>query len=197
VSDHVKVTGSARRTLAPDGVRWSAEALERDEDPRAAFERCATRLNELSSQLSAIGEVSTSAVTVQPEWGGDGAPHPTRVQAVAGVRVRAAVDRAGEVAQAAMAAGADRLSGPQFVYDGVLAAREELLDEAMADARRRAARLAAAAERRLGRVISVEAESDDRHVGEMAHFVSGGGPEVIPREQTVTATVTVVFALED
>jgi uncharacterized protein YggE len=106
VSDHVKVTGSASRSLAPDGVVWRADAVERDEDPRAA------------------------------------------------------VDRAGDVAQAAMAAGADRLRGPQFAYEGAAAAREELLGEAMADARVQAERLAAAADRRLGRVISVDVESD-------------------------------------
>jgi uncharacterized protein YggE len=65
----------------------------------------------------------------------------------------------------------------------------------MADARRKAERLAAAAGRRLGRVRSVEAESDDRHTVEA--FAVSGRPDVVPREQTVTATVTVVFALED
>ena len=44
MSDHVKVCGSASRSLAPDGVLWRADAVERDEDPRAAFERCAERL---------------------------------------------------------------------------------------------------------------------------------------------------------
>jgi uncharacterized protein YggE len=113
------------------------------------------------------------------------------------VRVRAAVDRAGDLAQAAMAAGADRLRGPQFAYDGAAAAREELLGEAMADARARAERLAAAAERRLGRVISVDAESDHREFGMVAAFESSSSPEVVGRDRDASAEVTVVFALED
>jgi uncharacterized protein YggE len=196
VSDHVKVSGSASRSLAPDGVLWRADAVERDEDPRAAFERCRDRLNELTAHLSAVGDVSTSAVTVQPGWDEEG-ESSTRVQAVAGVNVRVAVDHAGEVAQAAMAAGADRLSGPEFVYDGVAAAREELLGEAMADARVRAERLAAAAERRLGRVIWVDGTSERREYGEVAVVASSNGPDVIARDRTVTSDVTVVFALED
>jgi uncharacterized protein YggE len=108
--------------------------------------------------------------------------------------VRADVDRAGEAAEGAMAAGADRLDGPRYVYDDAEAAREQLLDDAMADARRKAERLAAAAGRRLGRVQSVETESDDRHIVELS---ASSGPDVIAREQTVTAAVTVVFALED
>jgi uncharacterized protein YggE len=193
VSDHVRVSGTASRSLAPDGVTWRADAVERDEDPRAAFDRCSARLNELSSRLSAVGDVSTSAVTVQPDW--EQGPHPTRSLAVAGVDVRAPTDRAGEAAQAAMAAGADRLNGPHFLYEGAEAALVELLDEAMADALRKAARLAAAASRELGRVVSVDAVSDDRHV--VARVAASGGPDVIAREQTVTAAVTVVFALED
>jgi uncharacterized protein YggE len=195
VSDHVKVTGSASRSLAPDGVVWRADAVARDEDPRAAFARCTERLNELTARLRAVGDVSTSAVAVQPEWDGE---RTRRVQALGGVRVRVAVDRAGEVAQAAMESGADRLSGPEFVYEGEAAAREELLGEAMADARGRAERLAAAAERRLGRVIWVDATADERHYGDVAVFASSdAAPDVVAREQTVIAGVTVVFGLED
>jgi uncharacterized protein YggE len=186
------VTGTASRSLAPDGVRWRADAVERDEDPRAAFDRCSARLNELSARLSGVGDVSTSAVTVQPDW--EQGPHPTRSQAVGGVEVRAPAERAGEAAQSAMAAGADRLNGPHFVYDGAEVARVELLDEAMADALRKATRLAAAASRELGRVVSVDAASDDLQIVARG---AASGPDVIAREQTVTATVTVVFALQE
>ena len=195
MSDQVKVTGSATRSLAPDGVVWRADAVERDEDPRLAFERCTERLNELTARLGAVGEVSTSAVSVEPDW--ESGPQPTRSLAVGGVQVRAAVDRAGDVAQAAMAAGADRLRGPQFAYEGAAAAREELLGEAMADARVRAERIAAAAERLLGRVVSVDAESGYREFGQAVSFESGSSPEIVGRDRDVSAEVTVVFALED
>jgi uncharacterized protein YggE len=193
MDDHVRVSGAAGRSLAPDRVVWRADAVEYDENPRAAFERCGARLNQLSERLSEVGDITTSAVTVQPDW--ESGERPSRTRATGGVRVRADVARAGAVAQAAMAAGADTLDGPRFVYERWDATREELLDDAMADARRKAERLAAAAGRRLGRVRSVEAVSDDRHVVEA--FAVSGGPDVTPREQTVTATVTVVFALTD
>jgi uncharacterized protein len=195
VSDHVKVHGSASRSLAPDGVLWRADAVERDEDPRAAFERCTERLNELTARLREVGDVATSAVSVEPDW--ESGPQPDRSIAAGGVSVRTPVDRAGDVAAAAMAAGADRLRGPQFVYDGVAAAREELLGEAMADARVRAERIAAAAERRLGRVLSVDAESGYREFGHAVSFESGSSPEIVGRDRDVSAGVTVVFALED
>ena len=49
-----------------------------------------------------------------------------------------------------MAAGADRLHGPRFEYDDADGVRRELLGEAVADARGKAERLAAAGGRRLG-----------------------------------------------
>jgi uncharacterized protein len=190
--DRVTVTGSASRAVAPGTATWRAEAVEADDDPRAAFERCSGRLNALVERLGAVGEVSTEAVVVQPRFEDRG---PAGAEAVGAVRVRAAAARAGEVAQAAMAAGANHLHGPQFEYEGEAAAREELLGDAVADARRKAERLAAAAGRRLGPVRSVE-ESADRGIVPVAAVMSEV-PDVRPREQTVTATVRVVFALVD
>jgi len=37
------VTGAASRDLPPDSVWWRAGAVEVDEDPRAAFDRCSAR----------------------------------------------------------------------------------------------------------------------------------------------------------
>jgi uncharacterized protein YggE len=195
--DHVRVTGTARRALAPDSVTWGVEAIELDDDARAAFERCSERLNRLSEELATVGDVTTSAVAVQPDWDDDdGGRHPTRKRAVGAVRVRAAIGRAGDAAQAAMAAGADSLDGPRFVYDAAPTARAELLDAALADARAKAERLAAAAGRRLGRVRTIDAGEDDHRTYELASFASSA-PEVIPRDQDVTASVTAVFTLED
>jgi len=112
--DRVTVTGTAERAVAPGAATWRAEAVEADPDPRAAFERCSSRLNALVERLDGLGEVATEAVVVQPRWEERG---PAGAEAIGAVRVRAAAARAGEVAQAAMAAGADRLHGPRFEYD--------------------------------------------------------------------------------
>jgi uncharacterized protein YggE len=192
----VTVTGSADRAVAPGAVTWRAETIESDDDPRAAFERCSSRLNALGDRLAAIGEVATDAVVVQPRFEEHG---PRGAEAVGSVRVRSPVERAGEVAQAAMAAGADRLHGPGFEYGDADEARRELLGEALADARGKAERLAAAAGRRLGAVRQIEeTDGDRRPVARVAAATMGDvePPEVRPRELTVTASVTVVFALE-
>jgi uncharacterized protein YggE len=193
--DHVEVTGSASRAVAPGPATWRAEAVEADDDPRAAFERCTARLNVLVERLAAVGDVATEAVVVQPRWEDEGRRRG-RAEAIGAVRVRSEAARAGEVAQAAMAAGADRLHGPRFEYDAEEAVREELLGEAVADARRKAERLAGAAGRRLGPVRWIE-EAAAGHIRPAEAFGVAEAPDVRPRELTVTATVQVVFALED
>ena len=190
--DHVTVTGSASRALVPGAATWRAEAVEADDDPRAAFERCSARLNALVERLAQVGDVASEAVVVQPMFEERG---PAGAEAIGAVRVRSPAGRAGEVAQAAMAAGANRLHGPWFEYEGAEDAWVGLLAEAVADARRKAERLADAAGRRLGPVRAVEEQADDRHA--VMAFTTSSAPDVRAREQTVTASVRVVFALED
>ena len=191
--DHVTVTGTAERAVAPGAATWRAEAVEADDDPRTAFERCSSRLNALVERLDGLGEVATEAVVVQPRWQEGG---PAGAEAVGAVRVRAAAARAGDVAQAAMAAGADRLHGPRFEYDDAKGVRGELLGEAVADARAKAERLAAAAGRRLGAVRQMQESGPERVPGPQ-RVMAAAAPDVRPSEMTVTAAVTVTFALTD
>jgi uncharacterized protein YggE len=192
--DHVSVSGAASRAVAPGAASWRAEAVEADDDPRAAYERCASRLNALVERLAAVGEVATDAVVVQPRWE-EG--KTAGAEAVGAVRVRSPAARSGDVAQAAMAAGADRLHGPHFEYEDERTARGELLGEAVDDARRKAERLAAAAGRRLGAVREIEETSSDLvPLAEPVALRAVGAPDIRPRDLTVTATVKVVFALE-
>ncbi len=193
--DHVTVTGTAQRAVAPGAATWRAEAVEADDDPRAAFERCSSRLNALVERLDGLGEVATEAVVVQPRWEEGG---PAGAEAIGAVRVRAAAGRAGDVAQAAMAAGADRLHGPRFEYDDAEGVRRELLAEAVADARGKAERLAAAGGRRLGPVRQIAEAGPERSPGPQRMMAAAAeAPDVRPRELTVTAAVTVMFALTD
>jgi uncharacterized protein YggE len=191
----VTVTGSAQRAVAPGAATWRAEAVESDNDPRTAFERCSARLNALAERLSAVGEVATEAVVVQPRFEESGA---AGAEAIGAVRVRSPATRAADVAQAAMVAGADRLQGPHFEYDRASEVSSGLLGEAVADARAKAERLAAAAGRRLGRVDRIEETGPDRAPAvQRVMAATVEPPDVRPRELTVTATVRVVFAFDD
>ena len=191
--DRVTVCGLASRGVAPDTATWRAEAVETDDDPRAAFDRCTSRLNALVERLAAVGDVSTDSVRVEPRWEENG---PGGTQAIGAVQVRCPAAMAGEVAPAAMSAGADRLRGPVFEYDDAVGVGEELLAEAVADARRKADRLAAAAGRRLGAVRAIEERGPFEEFEDAVVKMSADAPDLRPREQLVTASVKVAFELE-
>jgi uncharacterized protein len=193
--ERVTVYGLASRSVAPGTATWHAEAVETDADPRAAFERCTSRLNALVEQLAAVGDVSTDSVRVEPHWEENG---PAGTRAIGAVRVRCPAAQAGEAAPAGMSAGADRLHGPRFEYDDAAEVGEQLLAEAVADARRKAERLAAAAGRRLGAVRAIDERAGDafEEFEDAVMKMSAGAPEVRPRDQLVTASVKVAFELE-
>ncbi len=189
--DRVTVLGTARREVEPTSVIWRAEVVEAGDDEVSAYVRCVARLKVLGEQLAAVGDVSTDTVAVQPRWD-QGVQRG--VEALGAVRVRAPVAQAGEAAQAAMAAEADRLHGPQFVLDAPEAVQEELLVEALAAARRKAERLAEAAGRGLGRVISIEEQGPHRAGGDV-RAMAVEAPDIRPGDQTVRTAVTATFAL--
>jgi uncharacterized protein YggE len=152
-----------------------------------------SRLNALVERLAAVSDVSTDSVRVEPRWEENG---PGRTHAIGAVRVRCPAARAGEVAPTATSAGADRLRGPEFEYDDAVEVGEELLAEAVADARRKADRLAAATGRRLGAVRAIEERAPFEEFEDAVMKMSADAPDVRPRERLVTASVKVAFELE-
>jgi uncharacterized protein YggE len=208
--ERLTVLGRATGGLEPDRVEWSLLVREEDADPRAAFARCSERLRELTERL-AQAELTTGAVTVREhtERGEHGVRVPTgRHAASAALTATAPLELGGEVAAAAIDAGADELRGPYVRFPDPAPLVDDLLAEAVHTARRSAERMAAAAGRALGRVLSVSdgrIESDWEFSSEAQAMSrrSGGDsldsepPPVIPRPQRLFIAVTVVFALVD
>ena len=87
--------------------------------------------------------------------------------------------------------------GPVLEVRDTAPIQEELLAEAVAAARRKAERLAAAAERELGRALTVAEGGDDVPVPRFHSGVSAfaEGPALEPADTVVAASVVVTFAL--
>jgi uncharacterized protein YggE len=200
--NRVDVQGTARRGVAPDRVLWSLVVVESGDVPAAAFVRCGERLDALTRALRAelgdAADVRTGALSVRPQHDEQG--RTLRAVDVSGqVTLDVPLADAGRAAGAAMSAGADRLDGPALRVQDRPAVEEALLGEAVAAARRKAEHVAAAAGRRLGRVVSVAAEPQGAVPMARAMSVSSEyrGPELEPQDAEVSATVRVIFALED
>ncbi|HEV7399110.1 MAG TPA: SIMPL domain-containing protein [Solirubrobacterales bacterium] len=108
-------------------------------------------------------------------------------------------NRAGELVNAAIAAGATGTRGPNFFAGNPEAAFNNALLTAFAQAKGKAAALATSAGATLGPVLSIE---EGTEVSEAPLEAAGKGttaapsPPVKPGNSTVTATVRVVFALQ-
>jgi uncharacterized protein YggE len=105
----------------------------------------------------------------------------------------------GRVIDSALAAGADRLNGVQFVASGAAALKKELLKEAVRDGREKAAIVAESANRRLGPLLNADVGGDGAVLraakvsDETANFA---GSQIFAGTITLTAGVNLVFALE-
>ena len=201
--NRVVVVGTARRGVAADRAIWSLVVTESGDAPGATFARCGERLDALThalrDQLGDRAEIRTGALSVQPQRDREGR-RTDRIEVSGQVTVDVPLGEAGRAAGAAMSAGADRLNGPNLEVREREAIAEELLGEAVAAARRKGERIAAAAGRRLGEVVGVMEDTEVHPFAGSAVLMSRGagdeGPDLAPSDAEIRATVQVAFALE-
>jgi uncharacterized protein YggE len=201
LNDQVVVYGTASRSVAPDVATLSVSVKEVDADPGAAFERCVPRLNEVVGRLSELvggdGQVTTGNVGVHRHYELE-EEGPRVVHAASGeVAVECPPALAAQV-MAQSALKADEFSLRYSVRDPAQV-REDLLAVAVSTARRKAERLAQAAERSLGAVVGVEERStSDIWQDDQGGIELRSGPaevELQPADVTVAVSVRVAFAL--
>jgi uncharacterized protein len=111
------------------------------------------------------------------------------------------LDRAGQVLSAATAAGANQMFGIRFELEDPSALLSVAREKAVADARARAEKLARLAGVELGKAISIT-EQDGGSSGPMPAFAmmrseAASAAPVERGELTVTASVQIVYALDD
>ena len=168
-----------------------------------ALHLVSTRLNAVIAAVQEIpgveaGDVTTGQVTIRKV--------PRRKQVLFRASEGIAVilhqpERAGDMVNAAVAAGATGTSGPSFFPGDPELAYDNTLLAAFDQAKTKAAALAARAGATLGPAVSIEEGSEivpnqPESVGAGAKGVAAPAPPPKPGGSTVTATVHVVFALE-
>ncbi len=164
---------------------------------RAALAANGAEMRRVLAALREAGatDLKTQSVNLNPRYveGGSvrGFTASNSVSAVA-----PSVARAGAVIDAAVAAGANQVSGPNLTHANAGDLYRQALAAAVADARRSAQALAAASNLTLGAITAVvEGGSAPMPLALEARAAdSGGSAPIEPGQREVTATVSVTFA---
>ncbi len=211
VSVTAKATLKVPNDSATVGLSASAERRTRG----AALSAVAKRLRGVIAAVQAIpgvgaGDVKTGRVSVRKSFRGERPVY----RAAAGIGVTLnEPDRAGDLIAAAIGAGASGVSGPRFFVGDTEAAYASALVAAFDKAKAKAAVLAAQAGAVLGPALSIAEGGDVEIAPDSAPEFKGAGacgegvssqpvkrcaasPPTKPGTSTVTATVSVIFALQ-
>ena len=198
----VTVTGEASVSVAPDiaVIRIGVSSLGKTarEASDANSQKMTTVLGAIKGSGIADKDVQTSRLTLQPQYDANKAG-PARLlgfQVTNQVTVKIRdIDKLPNILDKAIGAGANEMSGIEFIVSEQSKLLDQARDEAIADARRKADLYAKAAGAKLGPVVAIveEGASPPRPIA--AAFRASGVP-VAPGERELRAVVTVSFELK-
>lgn len=159
----ITVTGEGRVDAAPDIAVITIGVTTQGKTAAEAMDANSAALGTVLANLRATGvadrDLQTSGLSLNPVWSNyasSQAPQITGFQAVNMLTVRVrALDTLGDVLDAAVKDGANTLNGLSFGVDNPAPLLDEARTRAVADARRRAEVLAAAAGVTLGRILTI------------------------------------------
>jgi uncharacterized protein YggE len=142
-------------------------------------------------------DIQTSRLSLQPQYDPNkgGTARLTGFQATNQVTVRLRdIDNLPAVLDRAISAGANEMSGIEFMVSEQSKLLDQARDDAMADARRKAELYAKAAGAKLGQVVSISEEGPTPQPRPIQAVRAGAVP-VAPGEQTLRAIVSVSYEL--
>jgi uncharacterized protein len=203
-TDSVTAIGTGTGSAAPDTAQFSLGVTFTAKDRTAAQDGASKKAAAIIAAVTAAGldakDIQTGQISLNQVFDATGRK-VIGYSADQSIDVKTKlIDKVGAMIAAATDAGATDVSGPQFSLADTNAARIDAIGKAMADAKRRAAAMADAAGRKLGRVISVK-ELDANAVAPLG-VASGSAkeagtvPPVQPGLVEATTQLTVVFRLE-
>jgi uncharacterized protein YggE len=197
----VTVTGEATVAAAPDTAVIRIGVVSQGKTARAASDANAKEMTAVLAAIKDSGiadrDVQTSRLSLQPQYD----PNKAGAARLIGIQVNNQVTvkirdigKLPAVLDRAIAAGANEMSGIEFVVSGQSKLLDQARAEAIADAHRKAERYANAAGKKAGRVVAI---SEEGSVPPPRVFQSlrAALPPIAPGEQTLRAVVTVSYEL--
>ncbi len=197
----VTVTGEATVTAAPDAAVIRVGVSSQGKTARAASDANAKEMTAVLAAINQSGvadrDVQTSWLSLQPQYDPSKAGAARLIGFQANNQVTVKIRDIGKlpaVLDRAIAAGANEMSGIEFV----VSEQSKLLDKAraaaIADAYRKAELYANAAGMKVGRVAAI-AEEGSAPPSPVFRTMRAAASPIAPGEQTLRAVVTVSYEL--
>ncbi len=197
----VTVTGEATVAVAPDSAVIRIGVSSQDKTAREASDANAKQMTAVLAAIKsnniAERDIQTSRLSLQPQYDANksGTARLTGFQATNQVTVRIRdIGNLAAVLDSAISAGANEMSGIEFVVSEQSKLLDRARDDAIADARRKAELYAKAAGARLGHVVAISEEGSALPPHPMQTLRASAVP-ISPGEQTLKAVVTVSYEL--
>ena len=195
------VTGEATVAVAPDAAMIRIGVSSQDKTAREASDANAKQMTAVLAAIKsnniAERDIQTSRLSLQPQYDPNksGTARLTGFQATNQVTVRIRdIGNLAAVLDSAISAGANEMSGIEFIVSEQSKLLDRARDDAIADAHRKAERYAKAAGSRLGHVVAISEEGSSPPPRPMQALRAGAVP-ISPGEQTLRAAVTVSYEL--
>lgn len=195
----ITVTGEATVAVAPDTAVIRLGVTTQGKTAREASDADAHKMTDVLAAIkhSGIAEryIQTSRLSLQPQYdtSKSGTARLLGFQVTNQVTVNIHdIENLPSILDQAIAAGANEMSGIEFVVSDKSKLLDQVRDEAIADAHRKATLYAQAAGGKLGHVVLITEESSNPPPRPVATLRAGAVP-VAPGEQTLRAMVRVSY----
>lgn len=198
----ITVTGEAMISVAPDNAVIRLGVTSQGKNAREASEANAKQMTGVLAAIKESGvadrDVQTSRLSLQPQYE-QGKAGPARllgfqVTNQVTIRIRE-VDKFPGILDRAIAAGANEMSGIEFVVSDQSKLLDQARDDAVSDARRKAELYAKAAGVKLGSVTSISEEGSSPPPRPLVQAMRASAVPVAPGEQMLRAAVSVTYEL--
>jgi uncharacterized protein YggE len=199
----ITVSGSGKVTIVPDVARITLGVTINKPTVKAVREAGAKAMTDVIAAIKGLGvadaDIKTTDISLYPQYG-NGSP-----QKIVGYQMNEQVlvtvrdlDKAGDVVDAATAQGANAVNGISFESGDPVKAQDDARAAAVAAAKVSAQAMAKAGDVSLGGVVSITDASPTSPIwyAPAAGAMKDLATPVQPGTQDLSATVTVVFAID-
>jgi uncharacterized protein len=193
----ITVSGTGSVKVTPNQAVFTFGVSTKSATAAQAFTANSTAMRKLIDALKAAGvradSLQTSSVSLSSLTSDDGSQIVGYTASNSVTATIAGVARAGQIVDAAVAAGANQVDGPSLTVADQSSLYHAALKEAIGDARAKAQVLAEASGLHVGAVTSVQESVDGGPITYDARALPATGTPIEPGTQQITASVTVVF----